>query len=172
MVNNFKIGSNTASSGIDPNLDASVRLCEFSFEDQEFLALKICEDDDFEELFSGYRGYSFTEICRFNVNDCVCVIVKIAPNAMDDELNLSNLLSNRELQIASLVALGCPNKQVADKLRISEWTVASYLRRIFAKLRVDTRAAMTYRCASLIGKQSAALNSSTTLPPSNGLKKK
>lgn len=66
---------------------------------------------------------------------------------------LSQLLTARELQIATLVAMGCPNKQVADKLHISEWTVATYLRRVYAKLGVDSRAAMTFRCAALIDKQ-------------------
>jgi DNA-binding NarL/FixJ family response regulator len=66
------------------------------------------------------------------------------------------LLSARELQVACLVAKGCPNKQIAHKLHISEWTVATYLRRIFAKLDVESRAAMAYRCASLIDSQDAA----------------
>lgn len=98
-----------------------------------------------------------TEICRFKVNDCDCVIVMKAPEQDTDELNLSIVLTARELQITTLVALGCPNKQVADKLHISEWTVATYMRRICAKLGVHTRAAMTYRCASLICKQDVAV---------------
>jgi len=62
------------------------------------------------------------------------------------------LLSARELQIATLIAMGCPNKLIAHKLHISEWTVVSCLRRIFSKLGVETRAATIYRCAQLIGK--------------------
>lgn len=50
------------------------------------------------------------------------------------------MLTARELRVAVLVAQGCPNKQIADRLRISEWTVAIYLRRIFDKLGVDSRA--------------------------------
>lgn len=97
------------------------------------------------------------EICRFEVNGQVCVIIRaIEPQpaeAAPEDLTLS--LSARESQIAALVALGYPNKLVAQKLRISEWTVATYLRRIFAKLGVESRAAMTFRCASLIEKQQA-----------------
>ena len=59
-------------------------------------------------------------------------------------------LTGRELQIAAMIAQGDATKNVAHKLRISEWTVGSHLRRIFAKLGVDNRAAMVYRCASLI----------------------
>jgi DNA-binding CsgD family transcriptional regulator len=65
----------------------------------------------------------------------------------------AELLTPRELQIVALVAEGNVNKQVADVLRISEWTVSTHLRRIFAKLGVDTRAAMVSRC---IGATSAS----------------
>ena len=49
-----------------------------------------------------------------------------------------------------LVAQGHANKNIAWRLRISEWTVATYMRRIFCKLNVDSRAEMVFRCASLI----------------------
>jgi DNA-binding CsgD family transcriptional regulator len=57
-----------------------------------------------------------------------------------------DLLTARELQIVALVAEGRANKQIAAELFISEWTVSSHLRRIYAKLDVDTRAAMVNRC--------------------------
>jgi DNA-binding NarL/FixJ family response regulator len=59
-------------------------------------------------------------------------------------------LTGRELEIAVLVAHGHANKNIAFQLQISEWTVATYMRRIFTKLNVENRAAMVYRCASLI----------------------
>jgi DNA-binding CsgD family transcriptional regulator len=58
----------------------------------------------------------------------------------------AEMLTGRELQIVALVADGRVNKQIADILRISEWTVSTHLKRIFAKLGVDTRAAMVCRC--------------------------
>jgi DNA-binding CsgD family transcriptional regulator len=61
-------------------------------------------------------------------------------------LPAAEVLTARELQIVALVAEGRVNKQIADVLRISEWTVSTHLRRIFAKLQVDTRAAMVSRC--------------------------
>ena len=51
-------------------------------------------------------------------------------------------LSPRELEIARLVARGYPNKTIAGILDISPWTVATYLRRVYAKLGVRCRAAM------------------------------
>ncbi|MEH2070356.1 MAG: LuxR C-terminal-related transcriptional regulator [Nostoc sp.] len=43
-------------------------------------------------------------------------------------------------------------QKVANQLQISEWTVSAHLRRIFIKLKVDSRSAMVYRCASLINR--------------------
>ena len=70
--------------------------------------------------------------------------------AVDTTVPAAELLTPRELQIVALVADGHVNKQVADVLRISEWTVSTHLRRIFAKLGVDTRAAMVSRCLDTI----------------------
>jgi DNA-binding CsgD family transcriptional regulator len=52
------------------------------------------------------------------------------------------LLSPRETEVARMVAQGYPNKTIAAVLEISSFTVSSYLRRIFAKLGVNSRAAM------------------------------
>ncbi|MCG7981940.1 MAG: helix-turn-helix transcriptional regulator [Candidatus Thiodiazotropha lotti] len=54
----------------------------------------------------------------------------------------SDLLTKRELQVAMMVCEGRGNKQIAHRLHLSEWTVSSYLRRIYAKLGVRTRTAM------------------------------
>jgi DNA-binding CsgD family transcriptional regulator len=44
-----------------------------------------------------------------------------------------------------MVARGYPNKTIAGVLEISCWTVGTYLRRVFAKLNVGSRAAMVTR---------------------------
>jgi DNA-binding CsgD family transcriptional regulator len=143
----------TPNALIDSGIEEEI-LCEFRFDNHDCLIVELAEETDIRI----YDSHSVIEICRFEVNNRRCAIVTKVSNQKTDELNLTVVLSARELQIATLVALGCPNKQVADKLHISEWTVATYLRRIFAKLGVDTRAAMTYRCASLICKQDIVLN--------------
>ena len=59
-------------------------------------------------------------------------------------------LTGRELQVFRMIADGDMVKDVTHKLRISEFTVGTHLRRIFAKLGVDDQAATLHRCAALI----------------------
>jgi DNA-binding NarL/FixJ family response regulator len=49
--------------------------------------------------------------------------------------------SPRELEVLRLVAKGAANKEVARALLISETTVKTHLKHVYAKLGVDTRAA-------------------------------
>jgi DNA-binding NarL/FixJ family response regulator len=61
-------------------------------------------------------------------------------------------LSRRELEVAGLVAAGHSNRQVAAELYLSENTIETHLRRIYAKLEINSRAAL----ASAIGRHQAA----------------
>jgi DNA-binding CsgD family transcriptional regulator len=58
------------------------------------------------------------------------------------KLELGDLLTRRELQVALLVAEGNCDKQIARKLGISGYTVREHIRRTFAKLNVSRRAAI------------------------------
>ena len=77
-----------------------------------------------------------------------CVVVRAAepvqaPKPAPPRANVTHeLLSPREREIARMVAEGHPNKTIAAVLEISSWTVNTYLRRMFAKLGVTSRAAM------------------------------
>ena len=51
-------------------------------------------------------------------------------------------LSPRECEIARLIARDLVNKEIATVLEISEWTVATHIRRMFAKLNVHSKAAL------------------------------
>lgn len=126
-------------------------LCTFPLDESEYFVVQYADGEPIKASF--LENNLFVEISRFKVNDCYCAVLRKISTQQIDDVNLRAILTTRELQVVTLVASGCPNKQVADKLNISEWTVATYLRRIFAKLHVDTRAAMTYRCASLVCKQ-------------------
>jgi DNA-binding CsgD family transcriptional regulator len=94
----------------------------------------------------------FTEVTRLKINQKLYVVFEVeeSPNISEEELELTDILTAREMEIATLVAFGKQNKHIAKQLKISEWTVSAHLRRIFTKLGVGSRAAMVYRCSSLI----------------------
>jgi DNA-binding CsgD family transcriptional regulator len=58
-----------------------------------------------------------------------------------------DLLTTRELQIVQLICMGYLAKQVAQRLNISEFTVRSYLKTVYAKLGVRSRGAMVFKYA-------------------------
>jgi DNA-binding NarL/FixJ family response regulator len=55
-------------------------------------------------------------------------------------------LSARERQIIALVAEGCENREIADRLSISENTVKNHLARIYDKLKVANRVQAALTC--------------------------
>jgi DNA-binding CsgD family transcriptional regulator len=74
-----------------------------------------------------------------------CTISRLECSAHD---NID--LSDRELQIALLIGEGGSTKTIAHELGIRETTVNSYVRRVFLKLRVSSRAAMVSRVAGIV----------------------
>jgi DNA-binding CsgD family transcriptional regulator len=62
------------------------------------------------------------------------------------------LLSDRERELARLVAAGLTNREIAAELHLSEKTVANHLTRIFAKLEISSRSAL----AAAVGRADAA----------------
>ena len=73
-----------------------------------------------------------------------------SPKAVDANHPERHNLSPREQEIVRLVARGRPNKAIAAILEISPWTVSTHIRRIFAKLGVNSRSEMV-ACALALG---------------------
>lgn len=98
------------------------------------------------------RSAGAGELCRFDLAGQTLAVIDAddAHEVGEGSEALQVRLTGRELEIAVLVARGHANKIIAHRLRISEWTVATYLRRIFLKLGVESRAAMVFRCAALL----------------------
>jgi DNA-binding NarL/FixJ family response regulator len=64
----------------------------------------------------------------------------VQPGLMEAQTNPnSRPLSKREEEIARLVAEGLSNRQISDRLGLSEHTIKNYLFRVFEKLGVGTR---------------------------------
>ena len=86
-----------------------------------------------------------TVVLELEIDGVPYWLVQLPPPAPPANGRGSVSLSPREREIVRLVAKGLPNKAIADVLDISLWTVATHLRRIFAKLGVGTRAEMVAR---------------------------
>jgi DNA-binding NarL/FixJ family response regulator len=65
------------------------------------------------------------------------------PLAIASDAPLARPLSPREEEIARLVAQGCSNRQISERLKLSEHTVKNYLFCVFEKLGVSTRVELT-----------------------------
>ena len=64
------------------------------------------------------------------------------------EASIHSLLTNRERQVAMLVAEGLTNKEISQQLWVSENTVKQALKKIFRKLCVSNRAGMVSKLLS------------------------
>jgi DNA-binding CsgD family transcriptional regulator len=146
-------------SAVSSPLSKGKEIHRFVIEGQELVVVKSGSIDAGKDI----------EVCSFSIGNGRYSLVWIGSNEAHDhepiasspdlinphteaspDTGVATLLTARELQIASLVAMGHSNKQISRNLQISEWTVNSHLRRIFLKLGVDSRAAMVFRCASLL----------------------
>jgi DNA-binding NarL/FixJ family response regulator len=64
-------------------------------------------------------------------------VTRLVPSAVNAQG--VNLLSTREEQVVQCVAEGMTNREIAQRLELSEHTVKNYLFRIFDKLGISTR---------------------------------
>lgn len=71
-------------------------------------------------------------------------------------------LTARESEVASLVAMGLTNKQIARRLRISEWTVINHLRHVMRKLACNSRVQVARWVHDV---ETAGTPAETTWPP-------
>jgi DNA-binding CsgD family transcriptional regulator len=124
-----------------------VPVARFSINDQLFLIF--CEDI-FNALCVNLY-FQKEDIVGELLRDGKRYIITAQKEAFNTtQKSLVDILTKREIQIMMLVAQGKVNKEIADQLNISEWTVSSHLRRMFAKLGVDSRAAMIFRCSQYL----------------------
>jgi DNA-binding CsgD family transcriptional regulator len=132
-------------------------LGDFYIEHYHYLI--VCPEDHVQSLKEDSTSPCYfidSAVGQLKIHGKACVIVEGEDVTVEDSPHPENcsdtttLLTDRELQIVQLIAQGRSNKQIAHRLQISEWTVSTHLRRVFAKLGVDSRAAMVYRCSSLL----------------------
>lgn len=118
---------------LDPDVRVLV-LTHYDGEESIFLALEagalgyLTKDTEADELFRGIRAVAAGE--RYLPAP---VALRLAARESAPPL------SPREMQVLQHIFAGLSNKEIASELEISEKTVAMFVLRLFAKLRVKSR---------------------------------
>jgi DNA-binding CsgD family transcriptional regulator/tetratricopeptide (TPR) repeat protein len=86
------------------------------------------------------RAAPLSEVVERVRNVAATLTVPRAPGALSDPL------TRREREVATLVARGLTNRQIAESLVISERTVDTHVANIFSKLELKTRAQVAVWC--------------------------
>ena len=99
-----------------------------------------CRTEPLSELPTCIERVSRGEIwASRNHTEFLLEALRSAPSCEGIGAEKIRLLSHRELQVAECAAQGQSNKQIADRLGLSEHTIKNYLFRIFEKLGVSNR---------------------------------
>lgn len=82
----------------------------------------------------------YNSIINKELEDKTAILTRVYADKIETELPPELLsLSQREMEVLSILALGWTDQEIADKLFISKATVKSHLRKIFSKLLVKSR---------------------------------
>jgi DNA-binding NarL/FixJ family response regulator len=118
------------------------------------LAEALGPDEILEATRLGVRGFLLKSMARHLLMQCVRKVhrgqtwlEKVSTSRAVDQLlrheagfrEVAGLLTHRELDILRMAVAGCPNKEIASKLTISEGTVKVHLHHIYEKLGVKGR---------------------------------
>ncbi|MCD6309404.1 MAG: response regulator transcription factor [Candidatus Eremiobacteraeota bacterium] len=129
------------------------------FPDVEVIMLSMYDEDQYvlESVRAGATGYVLKDISQEELFNAINVVYRggsliqpylarkvldsIAKGETTEKARTSlRQVSDREVEVLQCVAEGLTNKEIAEKLFISEKTVKAHLRSIFRKLEVGDRA--------------------------------
>lgn len=91
-----------------------------------------------------------------------------SPTVRAVDANGLNLLSKREMEVVRSLAEGLSNRQIAQRLRLSQHTIKNYLFRVFDKLGVANRVELLFMTLSQANPTQALGSSLLTLDPDSG----
>ena len=143
--------------------------------DATILALTVHDNNEYilRVLEAGATGYLTKGIISDDIPDAIRagmkgesilsedILKKLLQYALrfsrrDDSERIEHCLTDRELEVLTLVHQGCSNKVIAGRLNLSENTVKKYMMSIFDKLGVNSRTA-----AVIVAQQAGLLPSAT-----------
>jgi len=132
-----------------PEMDGVSALNEIRRQDPtaRIIVLTTCNTDGdiCRAVKAGAKGYLLKDSSRVELLDCirkVSVGETCIPQALVSKLAegmSSEILTDRESEVLNMLAHGKSNKEIAEKLFISEFTVKGHLHNIFTKLDVLSR---------------------------------
>ena len=102
-----------------------------------------CRTDSFEALCKCIRCVHGGQVWASSAELQFVIDALVEHGARTPRLNGSRPLSKREEEITRLVAEGYSNRQISERLDLSEHTIKNYLFRVFEKLGVSTRVGLT-----------------------------
>ena len=109
------------------------------------LSIYDTDDDIIRALRAGAKAYLLKDTPPGELADCVRAVhggrnyVSAAIGAKLAAQATQTSLTFRELDVIKLIARGCLNKEIADRLDITEGTVKSHTSALFSKLGVSNR---------------------------------
>lgn len=140
-------------------------------------AVMLLEDRDCELIISAFRGGAKGVFFRAEPFSVLCKCIRVVRSGQiwasnqDLELilealrntaplrvvdaNTARSVTKREAQIINLVALGHSNREIAQKLYLSEHTVKNYMFRIFDKLNVTSRVELVLFATTSVSNEAA-----------------
>jgi two-component system nitrate/nitrite response regulator NarL len=110
---------------------------------------------------AGARGLLFREVSRERlaaaVRACAAGLASLEPGLLDevlparspDDMRPAEALTPRELEVLQLLAEGLANKEIAQRLEISEHTVKFHVNAIMGKLAAQSRTEAVVRATRL-----------------------
>ncbi|HEY2139325.1 MAG TPA: response regulator transcription factor [Chthoniobacterales bacterium] len=132
-----------------PELDGVGAIKEIRAEDQNARIVVLTTFDGDEDIYraiqAGAKGYLLKDVPREALMDCIrrvhagetCIPVHLAAKLA--QRVSGEALSAREIDVLKLIAQGKSNKEIGSALFISEGTVKSHVKGIFAKMNVISR---------------------------------
>jgi len=142
-----------------PRLDgiAATRQIKSLLDDVRVIALTSFTEDEkvFPAIQAGASGYLLKDVSPDNLVDAIRaayrgearlhpdiarkLMEQVASRTLDARQDRVEDLTERELQVVRLVAQGCSNREIANKLVISEKTVKTHISNILSKVHLEDR---------------------------------
>jgi DNA-binding NarL/FixJ family response regulator len=94
-----------------------------------------------EKAFEEGKAMGLEEAVEYALSEEISTPVLPAPDR--PSADASSSLTNREEEVATLVARALTNRQIASELSISEHTVATHVARILKKLGLSSRSQLS-----------------------------